>query len=106
MFDNGDMREGENRVSRAAEYEIDEENLTATLVWSFSDRLGRYTGSLGSAQRLANGNTLIGWGSAPPTGASVTEVTPTGEIVFALSLPPSEISYRAYRFPFNNHTDQ
>jgi arylsulfotransferase ASST len=94
LFDNGSLHE--ERLSRAVEYRIDEEKSTATLVWSYDD--GRFAGSMGSVQRLANGNTLIGWGSAPATGPSVSEVTADGEVVFALSLPESQMSYRAYRF--------
>lgn len=96
LFDNGNRRD--NQFTRVVEYEVDEENRTATLVWSYTD--GRFGPTLGSVQRLANGNTLIGWGSSPPTGPSVSEVTPDGEVVFALSLPPSQINYRAYRAPF------
>lgn len=99
LFDNGDTRPEEDRVSRAVEYEINEENRTVTLVWQFMDRQGRYTNTMGSAQRLPNGNTLIGWGSAPPNGPSVSEVTAEGEVVLALSLPPTQINYRVYRFP-------
>ena len=96
LFDNGNN--AEERPARAVEYAIDEDNRTATLVWSFEDVHGRSTGAMGSVQRLANGNTLIGWGTASPEGASVTEVTPEGEVVFAMSLPPDLVSYRAYRF--------
>lgn len=94
LFDNGSLHE--ERTSRAVEYSIDEENYTATLVWSYTD--GRFAGSMGSVQRLTNGNTLIGWGSASATGSNVSEVTPEGEVVFALSFPESQMSYRAYRF--------
>lgn len=94
LFDNGSLHP--DRVSRAVEYEVDEGNRTATLVWSYSD--GRFAGAMGSVQRLPNGNTLIGWGSAPSTGPNVTEVTPDREVVFALSLHESQMSYRAYRF--------
>jgi len=96
LFDNGDL--SEERVSRAVEYEIDEESRTATLVWSFEDPAGRYTGSMGSAQRLSNGNTLIGWGNAPPEGPNAIEVNSDGEIVFELWLPPSQMTYRIYRY--------
>lgn len=96
LFDNGDA--DEDHPARAVEYEIDEENRTATLVWSFEDIRGRSTGAMGSVQRLENGNTLIGWGTASPEGANVNEVTPDGEIVFALSLPSDLVAYRVYRF--------
>ena len=92
LFDNGNVHSVQ--ISRALEYEIDEENRTAKLVWSYSD--GRFTPSLGSVQRLNNGNTLIGWGSAP--GYSATEITPDGRLVFAMSLPRTQMSYRITRY--------
>ena len=96
LFDNGNA--GQNHPARAVEYQIDEENMSATLVWSFTDVKERSAGAMGSVQRLDNGNTLIGWGSAPPSGANVTEVTMDGEVVFELTLPPTLISYRVYRY--------
>lgn len=96
IFDNGNRHD--EPMSRAVEYEIDTENMTATLVWSYTD--GRFTPTLGSVQRLDNGNTLIGWGTAPPGTPNVTEVTQDGEVVFSLTLPESQVSYRAYRFPY------
>ncbi|GAB5426366.1 MAG: hypothetical protein Crog4KO_35130 [Crocinitomicaceae bacterium] len=96
LFDNGNN--AQNRPARAVEYAVDEDNLSATLVWSFTDIDGRPSGSMGSVQRLDNGNTLIGWGSASPNGSNVTEVNAEGEIVFALSLPPELIVYRVYRY--------
>jgi len=62
-------------------------------VWSHDD--GRFTGYFGSAERLDNGNTLISWGALHDP--LVTEVTPDGERVFTLSLPPGQRTYRAYQ---------
>jgi hypothetical protein len=92
LFDNGNLREGGDRVSRVVEYEIDEEAKTAELVWSYDD--GRYTAIMGSAERLDDGNTLIGWGAL--VGPAISEVTPDGEEVFTLSLPAGQRVYRAY----------
>lgn len=102
IFDNGqycypDMPERGN-LTRIVEYAIDEDEMTAELVWSYS-RDNTYTGSQGSAQRLPNGNTLIGWGLG--TDVMVTEVTPDKEIVFELqasSAAGKTTSYRAWRF--------
>jgi hypothetical protein len=94
IFDNGDLHQPP--LSRAVEYKLDFEKMTATLVWSYTR--GEYALALGSVQRLENGNTLIGWGAAP--GVSVSEVDPAGNVVFELSLPPTQMSYRAYRLPF------
>lgn len=96
LFDNG--KASEDHPARAVEYRIDEDNLVARLVWSFTDVDGRSSNAMGSVQRLDNGNTLIGWGVATPDGANVTEVTSDGDIVFELTLPLELISYRAYRF--------
>jgi hypothetical protein len=61
LFDNGtgDV----DRPVRAVEYQIDESQHTATLVWEFrSPRRFSHHVVAGSVQRLSNGNTLIGWG--------------------------------------------
>ena len=91
LFDNGNLHDP--RRSRAVEYAIDEEARTAELVWSHDD--GRYTAYFGSAERLDNGNTLISWGALHDP--LVTEVTPAGDRVFTLSLPPGQRTYRAYQ---------
>ena len=91
LFDNGNLHDPPR--SRAVEYAIDERSRTAELVWSHDD--GRFTGYFGSAERLDNGNTLISWGALHDP--LVTEVTPDGERVFTLSLPPGQRTYRAYQ---------
>lgn len=98
LFDNGTFKE--DRVSRVVEYELDLEEMTATMVWEYRDAQERYAPTMGSAQRLENGNTLIGWGSASPDGPSISEVTPDGEVVFELYLPETQINFAAYRHPF------
>jgi hypothetical protein len=94
VFDNGVYHEP--AFSRVLEYEVDEQQMTATVVWEYIPQ-GTYSYYMGNAERLANGNTLIGWGGT--TGASVTEVTPDGTIVWEMTLPPAVFSYRAFRFP-------
>ncbi|HSJ44375.1 MAG TPA: aryl-sulfate sulfotransferase [Euzebyales bacterium] len=91
LFDNGNLHDPPR--SRVVEYAIDEQARTAELVWSHDD--GRFTGYFGSAGRLDNGNTLISWGALHDP--LVTEVTPAGERVFTLSLPPGQRTYRAYQ---------
>ncbi len=102
LFDNGQdcwpevAARGEH--TRVSEYELDLTEMTATLVWSF-DREGAYATSQGSAQRLANGNTFIGWGNGPDQLA--TEVDADGNIVFEIEARDSAgivISYRAWRY--------
>ena len=72
LFDNGNFRTPV-LYSRAVEYQLDEVNKIATIVWQYRNNPDIVSPSRGSAQRLKNGNTLIGWGSTNPT---LTEVTP------------------------------
>jgi hypothetical protein len=92
MFDNGNFHSP--NYSRAVEYKLDEVNKTAQLVWQYRNSPDVYGNAMGYVQRLANGNTLIGWGSANP---SVTEVSPAGVKVFELTLPQGQFSYRAIK---------
>ena len=94
LFDNGNLRE--NPTTRAVEYEIDQENHTARLVWSYTD--GRFSGTMGSVQRLPNGNTLINWGSYQGDYPNVTEITRSGDLILSLTLQPGQFAYRAYRY--------
>jgi len=101
MFDNGIdcAPDGADRNrSRAVEYAIDEEAMTARVVWSHEQPL--YGFATGSTQRMPNGNTLIGWGTA----ATITEVTRGGARVFEME-PRNDagipfFTYRARRAPF------
>lgn len=102
LFDNGQYCWPEvperGRFTRIVEYAIDETAMTAELVWSYSEE-DKYARSQGSAQRLANGNTFIGWG-ATTTPALVSEVNAGGDVVFSMdAVSDGEVvSYRAWRF--------
>lgn len=75
LYDNGtNHNPGE---SRSAEYALDKTNKTATFVSGFRHSPTIFTTFMGSAQRLPNGNTLIGYS----TDATLTEVDPAGNIV-------------------------
>lgn len=92
IFDNGNSRTGEGRVSRAVEYALDEQALTATLVWEYSTDEKHFSPNRGSVQRLSNGNTLINFVSRQP---NIIEVSPEGEIVLEITLPDGYASYQA-----------
>jgi hypothetical protein len=104
VFDNGQncwpVIAERGRRTRVVEYRLDEERLEATLVWSY-EQPGAYSTAQGSAQRLPNGNTLIGWGTGPAILA--TEVNARGEKVFEILAHDDEgdaiESYRAARYP-------
>ena len=90
LFDNGNSRSP--AFSRAAEYAVDEQAHTATLVWSYRSNPDLFSAFLGFAQRLTNGNTLVTFG-VPGT---VQEVTPASRLAWELKVPGYSI-YRAYR---------
>ena len=97
LFDNGNLHPVQ--ASRAVEYALDEQAKTATLVWEYRHDPDIFAPSRGSVQRLPNGNTMIGWGSAPFRGyAQATEVTPAKEIVFEMSVPAGMNSFGVYRY--------
>jgi Arylsulfotransferase (ASST) len=64
--------------SRGVEYRLDESAKTATMIREFRHDTPIFTPYVGSAQRLANGNTLIGWGMA----VLATEYSPSGAVVW------------------------
>ena len=69
--------------SRALEYVLDQTNKTATLVWEYRNTPDVFALGMGNVQRLPNGNTMIGWGTAVPT---LTEVMPDGRKAFELTM--------------------
>jgi hypothetical protein len=97
MFDDGDFHTP--RLSRAVEYTMDEQAKSVTLTWQFRHSPDVYAAAMGSVERLPNGNTFIGWGTASP---AVTEVRPDGSVAYELQLPDSVYSYRAFRFPWKS----
>ncbi|HMD13951.1 MAG TPA: aryl-sulfate sulfotransferase, partial [Bacteroidota bacterium] len=62
LFDNGNQHVP--NYSRGVEYQLDQQNKIATLVWQYRHTPDIYAPAMGSVERLANGNTLIGWGEA------------------------------------------
>lgn len=95
LFDNGNQKN--NQVSRCVEYSLDQVNKIAHKVWEYVPENTIYTSAMGYAQRLSNGNTLIGWGKNTQL-QTVTEVNSDGDVLWELSFPPDVYSYRAYRF--------
>ncbi len=110
LFCDGDL--AATRSSKVYEYQTDEVNLTAKLIWSYSPDPPVYSWNAGSAQRMPNGDTVIGWGSggpvegigAPPVDhqvPAITEVDPSGSVVFQMWFNNTNAaSYRAFRFPY------
>lgn len=93
LFDNGNFHTPP--FSRAVEYKLDQINKTATVMWQYRNSLNTFAFAMGNAQRLSDGNTLIGWGSANPT---VTEVKADGTKTLEITFAPTVVSYRAFKF--------
>jgi hypothetical protein len=102
LFDNGNLHK--TQVSRAVEYKVDEVNKTATMLWEYRHTPDVFAPQRGSVQRLPNGNTVIGWGSASYTGVgktTVTEVTPAKSTVFELESLDGMPSFGAPKYLWN-----
>jgi hypothetical protein len=80
LYDNGTRHKPQE--TRVVEYALDVAARTATLVWEFRHVPPIYTSYVGSVQRLASGNTAIGYGFA----GHATEVAPDGGPVWEADL--------------------
>ena len=96
LYDNGNLHIPP--VSRALEYNLDQVNMTAMLVWGYQYEPDIYAPVTGNNQRLPNNNRLIGWGGYTPL--AMTEVNSSNEIVFELFLPDNVTGYRSLRLPW------
>jgi len=93
LFDNGVSHQPPQ--SRAVEYQLDLNAMTATLVWQYDADPHLFGPFMGFTQRLENGNTLITYGAHPV----IREVNPAGEVVWELQGAPTDGFYRAIRIP-------
>jgi len=103
LFDNGNFHGVQE--SRAVEFALDESAMTAAVAWQFHHDPPIYAEACANVERLANGNTMIGWGLQPPATPPVlstpvlSEVTPDGRVVSEMTLPVPEFSYRSIKIP-------
>ena len=99
LFDNGDLHSPS--VSRGVEYELDANDMTATIVWQYPEQTttSYYSHYMGNTQRLPNGNTLINWavGHLP----KLTEVRPDGTKAFEMNWVDHYEAYRVWRCQWN-----
>ncbi|UPT69304.1 MAG: aryl-sulfate sulfotransferase [Flavobacterium sp. JAD_PAG50586_2] len=105
LFDNGVTKTP--RQSRIAEFALNVTTMTASLVFEYKDE-GRYFDIMGSAQKLSNGNYLIGWGGniTSQTNANksdVTEINANGNIILDISFSnnPNSFSYSYRALKYN-----
>jgi len=70
-------------TSTTVEVRLDSGTSTAEIAWSYGDPALRNGMITGDVQRLANGNTIVGY----PTGNVIREVSPAGEVLQELKWP-------------------
>ncbi len=97
IFDNGTSQNQPARESRVVWIKVDPVQRVARLVRELRHPEQMFVGLEGGSQRLPNGNTVVGWGTA----SRVSEFTADGSLVLDATLPPEHSTYRAYRFPWN-----
>jgi len=108
VYDNSPFpwQPGAGSVSaEAVEYTLDEETKTAERIWKYTPVPLVAGWHAGSAQRLPNGNTVIGWGGPPVDSTSLvfTEVSPEGNKVMDVFFEGDKVeSYRAFRFSLDD----
>ena len=106
LYDNGNFSSqhtGTINISRGVEYELDTNLMTANKVWEFVHPDSLYTPSIGSVQRLPNGNTLINFGNLQwlNMGSIVTEVDSNNQIVFQLEYDNGGNLYNAHKYDWD-----
>ena len=88
IFDNGNDKQvgGGRTYSRAVEYDLDEENRIATMVWEYRNDPDILALTGGNCTRLDNGNSIINWGGAAKIGEApaMTEADPNGQLVYEI----------------------
>jgi len=100
IYDNGNLHSP--NFSRSLEYELDEVAKTATLIWKFNNEPKTYARAMGSSEKIANNNMLIGWG-LHYNERSVSEIKEDGTVALELLLPDTIYNYRAFKFPWKSN---
>ncbi len=94
IFDNGGIQK--DVQSRVIVVEIDEDDMSATLVGEYTHPDKILAATQGNGQVLPNGNVFVGWGSEP----YFSEFSRDGKLLFDASFASQVESYRAFRFPW------
>ena len=100
LFDNGNWHSPS--VSRSLEYQLNEKNKIAVLVWKFNNDPMTFAPSMGNSRRLSNDNTLIGWGYHFNPRA-VSEIRIDGTTALEIRFPDTLTNYRAFKFPWKTN---
>src|SRR5215216_7018597 len=107
IFDNGttvfhDTVPEAVEESRGIVLELDEEQMSATLLREYTHPDKQYADAAGNVQLLPNSNVFIGWGRA----LHFSEFSHDGgEMLFDARLPEGNRSYRYFRFPWKGQPE-
>jgi EmrB/QacA subfamily drug resistance transporter len=82
--------------SRGLILKLNQSTHVATLVAQYGNREGFKSEYMGDTQPLANGNTFVGWGSAP----YFTEYSASHKVLLEAEFPGSDLSYRTMVEPW------
>ncbi len=99
LFDNGHMLIPQ--YSSYVEYEIDEQNFTATLIRRYSRNSTIFSQSRGGVQELSNGNIFISWDDI--SNPLVSEISLEDSTVYEARFDNYVHQYRAYKFPWKTN---
>jgi hypothetical protein len=99
IFDNGGVQK--DIQSRVIVVEIDEDDMSASLVGEYTHPDKILAATQGNGQVLPNGNVFVGWGSEP----YFSEFSRDGKLLFDASFPSQVESYRAFRFPWKGQPE-
>lgn len=94
IFDNGTYHP-DPKFSSMVEYEMDEEDYTATLVRRVRNNPDILGIIMGSSREVQNGNVVMGWGSGVP---GISEFNADGQVTASYYF--AGVNYRAYRYPW------
>lgn len=98
LFDNDVRRRGSSRA-----LELDLSTSAVKAAWQWQPARRNYSAFVGSARRLANGNTLVTFGMGPFLGSTgpieVYEVNQKGETVWHLEVADTRQTFRAEPWP-------
>ena len=99
LFDNGSGKKP--HCARAMEFELDDKNKTATLVWSYETDVNSF--GRGSVQRLPDGNTLINFGKQSGGNVAFILVSPAGAKILQVNGYRADRVMYCARLPFQLH---
>ncbi len=97
LFDDGAGAQRTEPDSRGIVLTLDHRQRRVRLTRAYHNPRPVLAWAMGSMQTLADGNVVIGWGTAPV----MSEFTAAGAQLARMQMPPGRNSYRAFRLPWS-----